>query len=490
LGVIVRLSDLLEDSGTDMHKLTDLDITGLTADSRAVEPGFLFAALPGSKADGRTYIAEAVEKGASAILAPDGTSSEDFGVPLITDANPRRLFAQLAAKYYKVQPEITAAVTGTNGKTSVAHFVRQIWQAAGHTAATLGTLGVASDAVAVAGNLTTPDPVSLHKILADLVNQGVDHLAMEASSHGLDQFRLDGVRIAAAAFTNISRDHLDYHGSMEAYLTAKLRLFSDVLNPGGVAVINADSEYCERISEICKARGACVITYGRSGRCIQLLNVTPQDDSQIVDVVMLDKSHRIVLPLAGQFQVMNALCAAGLALATGVSVDTVVGTLAKLRGVPGRLEHVGSKANGASVFVDYAHTPDAIATALSALRPHTKNRLVVVFGAGGDRDRGKRPLMGDAATRGADCVYVTDDNPRSEDPASIRSQILESCPNAVEIADRADAIEAAIASLKDGDTLLIAGKGHETGQIVGNRVLPFDDRTVAREVIGQLDRTS
>ncbi len=473
-----------------MQKLTDMNITGLTADSRAVEPGYLFAALPGSKVDGRSYIAEAVTNGASAILAPEGTTLDDLDVPLITDTNPRRTFARLAATYYKAQPEITVAVTGTNGKTSVAHFVQQIWQHAGHTAATLGTLGITSSTGHVAGNLTTPDPVSLHKTLADLTDQGVDHLAMEASSHGLDQFRLDGVRVSAAGFTNLSRDHLDYHGSMDAYLAAKLRLFSEVLVPGGVAVVNADADACETITQLCKSRDICVITYGRNGRAIQLLDATPAGAGQTIDVVILDKRHRISIPLAGSFQVMNALCAAGLALATGIDASIVVSALEKLTGVPGRLENIGSKGDTATVFVDYAHTPDALETALAALRPHTTGQLAVVFGAGGDRDAGKRPLMGHAASDLADVVYVTDDNPRGEDPASIRAQILSDCIGATEVADRAAAIETAISALKPGDTLLIAGKGHETGQIVGDKVLPFDDRAVAAEILERMDDPS
>lgn len=473
-----------------MGKLTDLNITGLTADSRAVEPGYLFAALPGSNVDGRAYISDAVDKGASAILAPDGTTLDDLDIPLITDTNPRRLFARLAAKYYKTQPEISVAVTGTNGKTSVAHFVRQIWQHAGHKAATLGTLGVTSTGADMPGSLTTPDPVSLHKTLAALATDGVDHLAMEASSHGLDQFRLDGVRVSAAGFTNLSRDHLDYHGTMEAYLAAKMRLFSEVLVPGGVAVINADTDQSDAIAQLCKARGICVITYGRTGRAIQLLNAKPKGASQALDVVILDKRHQIEIPLAGSFQVMNALCAAGLALATGIEAPAVVAALEQLTGVPGRLEQVGTKGIDAVVFVDYAHTPDALETALTALRPHTSGRLAVVFGAGGDRDAGKRPLMGHAAATHADKVYVTDDNPRGEDAASIRSQIMTECSAATEIADRAEAIEAAIIGLQPGDTLLIAGKGHETGQIVGDMVLPFDDRAIAAEILQRVDRAS
>jgi UDP-N-acetylmuramoyl-L-alanyl-D-glutamate--2,6-diaminopimelate ligase len=466
-----------------MLRLTDLNITGLTADSQSVEPGFLFAALPGTKVDGRAYIAEAVERGARAILAPDGTAIESEDVQLITNANPRRLFAQLAAKYFVAQPETAVAITGTNGKTSVAQFVRQIWQHAGHEAAALGTLGVVSGAGSESGSLTTPDPVTLHKLLAGLVERGVDHLALEASSHGLDQYRLDGVKISAAAFTNLSRDHLDYHGTMGAYLTAKIRLFSEVLIPGGVAVLNADEAECADIKDACATQGHSIITYGRAGDAIRLVDTTPVAHGQRLDLLLHGKSEQIILPLAGSFQTMNALCAACLALATGVTPTKVLEALSQLEGVPGRLELAGSRENGASVFVDYAHTPAALTTALHALRPHTSGKLSVVFGAGGDRDSGKRPLMGEAASASADIVYVTDDNPRSEDASQIRIEVLAGCSNAIEVADRATAIETAISNLDDGDVLLIAGKGHETGQIIGDTVLPFDDREVSRSAL-------
>lgn len=466
-----------------MLRLTDLNITGLTADSQSVEPGFLFAALPGTKVDGRTYIAEAVERGARAILALDGTAIESQDVQLITNANPRRLFAQLAAKYFITQPETAVAITGTNGKTSVAQFVRQIWQHAGHEAAALGTLGVVSGAGSESGSLTTPDPVTLHRLLADLAGRGVDHLALEASSHGLDQYRLDGVKISAAAFTNLSRDHLDYHGTMGAYLAAKIRLFSEVLIPGGVAVLNADEVECADIRDACSTQEHSIITYGRAGDAIRLIDTTPVVDGQRLDLLLHGKSEQIILPLAGSFQTMNALCAAGLALATGVAPAKVLEALSQLDGVPGRLELVGSKENGATVFVDYAHTPAALTTALRALRPHTTGKLSVVFGAGGDRDSGKRPLMGEAATATADVVYVTDDNPRSEDAARIRTEVLAGCEDAIEIGNRANAIEAAVSHLDHGDVLLVAGKGHETGQIIGDTVLPFDDRTVSRSAL-------
>lgn len=490
LGVIVLLSELMEEAGTAMRRLNDLNITGLTADSRAVKPGFLFAALPGAKEDGRAYIDDAVGRGAKAILAPDGTAYESSDVQLITDANPRQLFARLASRYFKKQPEITVAITGTNGKTSVAQFTRQIWSLSGCDAAALGTLGVVSDGVHKPGSLTTPDPVSLHKLLAEIAEQGIDHLALEASSHGLDQYRLDGVRVCAAAFTNLSRDHLDYHADMAAYLTAKTRLFSEVLVPGGLAVLNADIEQRPALEKACASRGHSVITYGKLGDAIRLNRATPTGGGQLLDLEVFGKTERIHLPLAGDFQAMNALCAAGLALATGVPTTDVIRSLEHLSSVPGRMELIGQRKNGAAVYVDYAHTSDALATALSALRPHATKKLVVVFGAGGDRDTGKRPLMGQAAAEFSDIAYVTDDNPRSEDPNEIRRDILGGCPNAFEIGDRAEAIEAAVSQLEAGDVLLIAGKGHETGQIVGSTVLPFDDREIAQTIVKALDRVS
>ena len=478
----MRLNELLEDDGTQMQGPTNLDITGMTADSRSVEPGYLFAALPGSVLDGRAYIPEAVERGAVAILAPEGTSIHDNAVHLFTDANPRRRFAQLAARYHVEQPETSVAVTGTNGKTSVAQFLHQIWKSAGHDAATLGTLGVTSGRLSKSGNLTTPDPVSLHSLLAELSGQGVDHLVMEASSHGLDQFRIDGVKIRAAAFTNLSRDHLDYHGTMEAYLAAKVRLFSDVLVSGGVAVINADVPECDAILSVCEKRGHRVLTYGRNGDALSLLNSKAAANGRQIELRLQGKTEEFTLPLAGHFQTMNALCAAGLALATGVESNQIVDTLTNLDAVPGRLELVGTRANGAALYVDYAHTPDALTTALEALRPHTTGQLIVVFGAGGDRDQGKRELMGQAAAA-ADVIYITDDNPRSENPASIRADILKGVSLAVELGDRAEAIETAVAQLNSGDVLLVAGKGHETGQIIGDTVLPFDDRDVSRAAL-------
>lgn len=492
LGAAVQLSELLEETGMDQQALKDLNIAGLTADSRAVEPGFLFAALPGTEQDGRTYIDEAVQRGAAAVLAPPGTALNDgrfnaAGTPirLITDSNPRRRFALMAARFFNAQPDTVAAVTGTNGKTSVAQFTQQLWANLGYKAGYMGTLGADAPSVNFEGNLTTPDPVRLHNILSDMANAGTTHLAMEASSHGLNQFRMDGVRLAIAGFTTLSRDHLDYHGSMAAYLAAKMRLFSDVMMAGGVAVLNADSTEFAAFDAACQMRGHKVLSYGRNGSCIQVLDVHTEMDNQLLDLIVLGKAHHVRLPLAGTFQVSNAMCALGLVLAGGADPIQAVEALERLRGITGRLERVGTSATGAPVYVDFAHTPDALETVLRALRPHATGTLTVVFGCGGDRDKGKRRLMGDKAASLADLVYVTDDNPRTEDPAVIRAEIQQGCPEAIEISDRAEAISTAIQGLGGGDILLLAGKGHETGQIVGTTVIPFSDAEVARQVLGQ-----
>jgi len=472
--------------------IEDREIRGLTADSRAVERGFLFAALPGSRHDGRAFIAEAVARGAVAVLAPQGTAlPEGAGAAaLVTDDNPRRRLALMAARFYEVQPRSIAAVTGTNGKTSVASFTRQIWQRLGYRAASLGTLGLVPARPNAPKSLTTPDPVELHRCLAALARDGIDHLVMEASSHGLDQHRLDGVRVTAAAFTNVTRDHLDYHGSMAAYLAAKRRLFAELLAADGTAVLNADDPAAAALAEACAARGLRVMTYGSRGRDLRLLRQEPTQDGQRLTLEIDGRRHEVSLLLAGTFQAANVLAALGLVLATGAqtpgTLDHALDVLGGLEGVPGRLESVGRTPRGAEVYVDYAHTPDALQTVLQALRPHTAGRLHVVVGCGGDRDPGKRPMMGEIAARLADAVIVTDDNPRSEDPAAIRRAILAAAPQAEEIGDRGEAIARAVATLSAGDVLVIAGKGHESGQIVGDRVLPFDDRDVARRAIAAL----
>jgi UDP-N-acetylmuramoyl-L-alanyl-D-glutamate--2,6-diaminopimelate ligase len=493
----MRLSELLEEQGMDARALKDLDITGLTADSRAVQPGYLFAALPGTKMDGRSYIGEAVKRGASAVLAPPGTElgparadSDGNVVRLITDSNPRRRFALMAARFFNAQPDTVAAVTGTNGKTSTAHFTQQLWTHLGLKAGYMGTLGAYAPGVHIDGSLTTPDPVRLHSLLADMAKHGTTHVAMEASSHGLHQFRVDGVKIAIGGFTTFTRDHLDYHGSMAAYLAAKLRLFSDVMLAGGIAVLNADTPEFNAFESACRLRGHRVISYGKQGEALRLAAVTIEGDAQVLDLIALGKSYRVRLPLAGSFQVGNALCALGFVLAAGADPTSAVAALECLNGVPGRMQRVGFHKSGAPVYVDYAHTPDALETALLALRPHATRRLAVVFGCGGDRDRGKRRMMGEIAQRLADDVYVTDDNPRTEEAAAIRAEVMQGCPNATNIGDRSQAIATGIGALQAGDALLLAGKGHETGQIVGTTVIPFSDIEEARRVLGLGGATS
>jgi UDP-N-acetylmuramoyl-L-alanyl-D-glutamate--2,6-diaminopimelate ligase len=463
----------------------EVEIAGLTADSRQVGPGDLFAAVPGTRLDGRAYIADAIARGAAAVLAPHGTElpAEARRVALVTADNVRRSFALAAARFYARQPELVAAVTGTNGKTSVASFARQLWQGAGQRAASLGTLGlVPADAAADdPGKLTTPDPAALFRCLAQLADGGTRRLAIEASSHGLDQDRLAGLRVSAAAFTNLTQDHLDYHGTMDAYLAAKLRLFTDLLVDGGTAVVNLDSDYGDAVVRACRQRNLRIWTYGAAaGADLRLIERDLEPDAQRLTLDLFGDRRQVRLPLVGAFQASNALAALGLVLAGGLDLDSALAGLARLEGVPGRLQQVAQAPGGAPIFVDYAHTPDALETVLQALRPHAGRRLVCIFGCGGDRDREKRPQMGAIAARLAELPIVTDDNPRSEDPAAIRAQILAACPDAREVDDRRRAIEDAVADLGPGDLLLIAGKGHETGQIVGDQCLPFDDAEVAR----------
>lgn len=483
----MRLIDVLmgDEALFDMDVIDgNLDIAGLTCDSRAVRPGYVFAALPGARVDGRDYIQSAQEKGAVAVLAPVGTRAE---IPVIEDANVRQRFARMAANFFARQPETIAAITGTNGKTSTASFLRQIWEHAGHKAASVGTLGVHGAGFDEPGTLTTPDPVALHETLARLKDGGVEHVAMEASSHGLEQFRLDGVKIKAAGFTNITRDHLDYHGTMQDYFAAKLRLFGEVLDADGTAVVNADCPQAQEIIAVARKRGLKTLTFGRGANDICVLDRTAHDRGQNLSLQIGDQSYALELPLIGEFQAENALCALGLAMALGMRAEDAVDALHHLQGVPGRLQSAG-QVNGAAVLVDYAHTPDALENVIKAIRPHTQNKLYVLFGCGGDRDAGKRSQMGAVAARLADHVIVTDDNPRSEDPATIRSQIMAACPDAQNIGDRHDAIRQAVAALIAGDVLVLAGKGHEQGQIVGDQILPFDDVAQARKAIEEVGK--
>ncbi len=476
-----RLGDILDLIGADAA-LASREIGGLCVDSRKAKLGDVFFALAGTKSDGLAFAAEAAARGASVIV---GERAPDFAATFVRAADARAALALAATRFYPRQPERIVAITGTSGKTSVAAFVRQIWATLGYEAASLGTLGVVSRLLSLYGSLTTPDPIALHETLDRLAANGVTHLALEASSHGLDQKRLDGVRFAAGAFTNLSRDHMDYHATVEGYLAAKLRLFRELLPAGAPAVVNADSDVAPRVAEAAKACGLSVFTVGARGDQLRLLSADREGFSTRIAFEHNASRFEALLPLPGDFQVSNALVAAGLCIALGADPAAVARALETLDGAPGRLERVGEK-NGAPVFVDYAHKPDALEKTLAALRPFVRGRLVVVFGCGGDRDPGKRPMMGAIASRGADIVIVTDDNPRSEDPATIRVAILAAAQGAREIADRAEAIRAGIAVLEPDDALVVAGKGHETGQIIGERTLPFSDAEVARSALQEV----
>ncbi|MBR0972846.1 UDP-N-acetylmuramoyl-L-alanyl-D-glutamate--2,6-diaminopimelate ligase [Bradyrhizobium japonicum] len=477
----MKLRDLLGQDvlGTDAAlepAVAGLEVSGVALDSRVVQPGDLFFALAGSKTDGARFIDAAIAAGAVAVAGDHAPAAGR--VPFVTVPNPRRALALAAAKFYPAQPATIAAVTGTSGKTSVAAFTRQIWERLGHASASIGTIGLVSPKRTVYGSLTTPDPIALHRQLDEIAREGVTHLAFEASSHGLDQYRLDGVRVSAGGFTNLSRDHMDYHPTVAHYLAAKLRLFRELVLPDGAAVISADHDCSADAIAAARSRGLRVMAVGRNGdgagEGIRLAGAEVEGFSQVLALEHRGKHHSIRLPLVGEFQIENALVSAGLAIGTGSDAANVFASLEHLEGAKGRLERVGAH-NGAPIFVDYAHKPDALAKALQALRPYARRRLVVVFGAGGDRDAGKRPIMGEIAADNADGIIITDDNPRSEKPEVIRAEILATAKGAREIGDRAAAIRAAIEELQNGDALLIAGKGHETGQIVGGQVLPFSD---------------
>jgi UDP-N-acetylmuramoyl-L-alanyl-D-glutamate--2,6-diaminopimelate ligase len=484
---------LIEKSGVEQVGVAggDPELLALSADSREVKEGFLFAALAGARRDGCRFAGEAVAKGAVAILTdrPEALSlspEERARVSILCDPNPRRRFALFAARFYGRQPRTIAAVTGTNGKTSVVDFTRQIWTALGFAAASLGTLGLVTPKGRRPGSLTSPDPVALHRDLAALAEEGIEHLAIEASSHGLDQFRLDGLRVAAAAFTNLSRDHLDYHGHMGRYRAAKERLFSALLEPRGTAVLNADSDAFGALSSLCREHGHPVLAYGRAESAgLRLLAAQPGPQGERLRLDILGERRLLAVPLFGEFQAQNALAALGLAIAAGAPAQAAAAALAHLKGVPGRMQRVSSREDGPLVIVDYAHTPDALAAALKALRPYARGRLVTLFGCGGDRDQGKRVLMGRIAADLADRVYVTDDNPRREPAAGIRRAIIEGAPAAIEIGDRRQAMVTAMAELRPEDALLVAGKGHETSQIIGEEAHPFDDAAVVREILGR-----
>lgn len=464
------------------------EVKDVSSDSRAVKPEMVFFAVPGTKTDGLAYAPQAVQRGAVAIVAEREPTSPLGTATFIKADDVRSELARAAARIYPRQPEMIVAITGTSGKTSVAAFVRQIWAALGAKAASLGTLGVVAPSNSFAGSLTTPDPVTLHKIIDGLAQSGVTHLALEASSHGIVQRRLDGVRLKAAAFTNLSRDHLDYHADLEDYLCAKLQLFDRLLEPGQAAIVDADSDVSERVVAACEKRGLRVFSTGYKGTVLRLLEAKPDDFATRLRISHEGRTYSVRLPLAGAFQASNALVAAGLCIATGSPADTVFAALEGLEGAPGRLELIGRR-KGAPIFVDYAHKPDALEKTLKTLRPFVPGKLIVVFGCGGDRDAGKRPLMGEIAARLADRVVITDDNPRSEDPVSIRKAVLEGArgfDNLEEIGDRAQAIWRAIARLDQDDGLLIAGKGHETGQTIGTTTLPFSDADCVRAALKEI----
>ena len=472
----MRLSDLSDIS-------SDSEVTGFAIDHRKVARGSVFGAFQGANVNGEQFIGEAVSRGAVAVVArPD---AEVEAVPHIADPEPRARFADLAAKFYAPFPETVVAVTGTNGKTSTVEMARQIWRMIGHRSASIGTLGVTTSDDQVKTGLTTPDIVTFLNNMAGLERMGISHVAYEASSHGLDQHRCEGVELAAAAFTNFSRDHLDYHASMDDYFEAKMRLFERLLEPGRPAIVWTDDAKSDEVIARCEKRGLKVLTVGRRGSMIRLADQQPSALGQTLKIEHGGKEHRLALPLIGAYQAANVLTAAALVLATGGKWEETFSAMQRVAPVRGRLERAVISRAGVPVYIDYAHTPDALEAAMAALRPHVsaseRGRLIVVFGAGGDRDQGKRPEMGRVASEMADVVIVTDDNPRGEDPAAIRSAIMAGAPGAMEVGGRREAIAEAIRIARPGDIVLLAGKGHETGQIVGDLVLPFDDALVARE---------
>lgn len=466
----------------------DVEISMLTADSRKVVPGALFAAIPGTLSDGRDYIQSAIAKGASAILSTPGLA--DMPVAYVAAEEPRLTYSQIAARFYAGQPEVLVAMTGTNGKSSTVEFLRQIWAHTGLHAACFGTLGVQSPDGYRPLTHTTPDAVALHKTLSELADQKVTHAAMEASSHGLNQYRLDAVKVTASGFSNLTQDHFDYHPTMEDYFQAKARLFTELTPTNAPVVINVNDEYGQRLAGMCKARGQAVMRVGWTGEDIRIEEVMPHRASQMLTLVVNGSRHKVELPLAGEFQTLNAISALGLAMVTGVPQDKAIAALGHLYGVAGRMERAGKHPNGAPVFVDFAHTEDGLDKLLRSVRPHTMGKIVIVFGCGGDRDPDKRAKMGRIAAKLADEVIVTDDNPRTENAASIRKAVLIGCPNAAEVGDRAGAIAEGLSRLGPQDCLVIAGKGHEQGQIVGDKVIPFSDVDVARKAIKALSQAA
>ena len=478
----------LQDLTTLARRLPPVEITGITADSRQVKPGYLFAALPGTKIDGRQFIPAAIEAGAAAVLAVPGTEAE---VPVIESEEPRLTLAQIAMRYYEGQPRCVVGITGTNGKTSVARFTQQLWARMGLKAGTLGTLGAFAPGYEYALRHTTPDPVEIHQILSTMATMGTTHLAMEVSSHGLSQYRADGIQFSHAAFTNITQDHLDYHPDFEDYFRAKMRLLTELLPKDGTAVINMDGPGSDRAAEAAREAGRRVFTVGRAGDDIILHDLSPTAEGLRITLSHGAIRRTLELPLIGAFQADNALVAAGLAIVTGFDAEKVIDALTELSAAPGRMQRAGTRTfsggGQATAYVDYAHTPDAISTALKAIRPHAAGRIHIVFGAGGDRDRRKRPLMAAAAAAGAERVIITDDNPRTEDPAAIREEVAEGAPDALTIPGRKEAIFEGIKGLEPGDVLLVAGKGHEQGQTVGSVTYPFDDVAITEALMREVN---
>lgn len=476
----MRLATLIDSVSKESAEQT---VTGLAIDHRKVAPGTIFGAFVGERFNGEDFIPAAIASGAIAVVARPDAKVE--GAVHIAAANPRRAFARLAAHYYNRFPATCVAVTGTNGKTSTVEMTRQLWRMAGFHAASIGTLGVTTSSESASTGLTTPDIVTFLGNMAGLAAEGVTHAAFEASSHGLDQYRTEGLPVTAAAFTNFSQDHLDYHGTMEAYLAAKMRLFAEVVDGDGTAVVWADDPMAHAVEEVVCKRGIRLMTVGSHGEALRLISRTPTQLGQTLVIAAGDVIRTIDLPLIGAYQVANALVSAGLVIATGGDVTTTLTNVARLQPVRGRLERAAITRIGAPVYIDYAHTPAALEAALDALRPHTQGRLILVFGAGGDRDQGKRAAMGEVAAAKADIAIITDDNPRGEDAAAIRAAIAKGAPDARDIGDRRGAITAAMAEARAGDIVCIAGKGHEQGQIVGRapdiRIIPFDDVSVARE---------
>lgn len=481
---MMRLATIVD--GLDARVGADMDgdalVTGFAIDNRKVAPGTIFGAFQGQRVNGEDFIADAVRAGAVAVVARPEAKVE--GAAHIAHSNPRRLFAQMAGRFFAPFPDVTVAVTGTNGKTSTVELARQLWRMLGHKAASIGTLGVTTSVDQVSTGLTTPDIVTFLANMSGLRREGITHAAFEASSHGLDQYRTEGLPVIAGAFTNLSRDHLDYHGDMDSYFDAKMRLFDEVVGADGQAVIWADDEWSPKALERVAKRGLRTLSIGMRGNDLKLIDRTPTQLGQTLTVEAAGKNHKVNLPLIGAYQAANALTAAGLVIATGADTGRVMELLGRVQPVRGRLERAVIARSGAPVYVDYAHTPDGLRAAIEALRPHTRGRLITLFGAGGDRDAGKRPQMGKVASDLSDHVIVTDDNPRSEEPSAIRAAVMAGAPGAEEIGGRRAAIAAAIAQAGADDIVLLAGKGHEQGQVIGDRVLPFDDVTVARECAG------